>query len=82
MYRIILIIGAFIFVSTTSNGQDDLLDWFHDDPSTGYVGVSTEKTYNELLKNRSSRTVIVAIIDSGIDVEHEDLIDNANFFIV
>lgn len=35
-------------------------------------GMNTEKAY-KMLKNRKSETVVVAIIDSGIDIEHEDL---------
>jgi subtilisin family serine protease len=37
------------------------------------LGVSLEKAYNELLTNKKSETVIVAVIDSGIDTIHEDL---------
>lgn len=52
-------------------------NWFNLDYATDKVrGVSTEKAYNELLKDKKSSTVIVAIIDSGIDIEHEDLKDN------
>lgn len=36
-------------------------------------GISTEKAYSELLKNKKSVSVIVAVIDSGIDTSHEDL---------
>jgi hypothetical protein len=39
----------------------------------GIRGMSTEKAYTELLKNRTSKTVIVGVIDSGIDIKHEDL---------
>lgn len=35
-------------------------------------GMNTEKAY-KMLKKRNSETVVVAIIDSGIDIEHEDL---------
>jgi len=35
-------------------------------------GMATEKAY-KMLKKRTSTTVIVAIIDSGVDIEHEDL---------
>ena len=41
----------------------------------GIRGMSTEKAYTELLKNRTSKTVIVGVIDSGIDIKHEDLKD-------
>ena len=51
-------------------------DWFNLDPQADNVrGVSTEKAYKELLPNKKSKTVIVAIIDSGIDIVHEDLKD-------
>ena len=56
--------------------NDELNGWHHKDPSEGYIGVSTDKTYKNLLEGRESNTVIVAIIDSGVDVEHEDLVDN------
>ena len=50
-------------------------NWFNLDPTQNKVpGVSTEKAY-EYLKDRPSKTVVVAIIDSGIDIEHEDLKD-------
>src|ERR1700761_2688090 len=36
-------------------------------------GISTEKAYTELLKNKKSHTVVVGVIDSGVDTAHEDL---------
>ena len=49
-------------------------NWFNLDPSTDNVdGVSTEKTYSTLLKGKTGQTVVVAVIDSGVDSEHEDL---------
>jgi cell wall-associated protease len=51
-------------------------DWFLKDPEQDHLqGVSAEKAYATLLKDQPSRTVIVAIIDSGIDIDHEDLKD-------
>ncbi len=51
-------------------------DWFLRDPEKDTVqGVSAEKTYASLLNGRPSKTVLVAVIDSGIDIEHEDLKD-------
>jgi subtilisin family serine protease len=48
-------------------------NWFNLDRATDQVtGVSTEKAY-ELLRNKTSRPVVVAVIDGGIDVKHEDL---------
>ena len=51
-------------------------NWFNLDPATDNInGVSTDKTYNTLLKGKNSQTVIVAVIDSGVDYMHEDLKD-------
>ena len=38
-------------------------------------GMSVQKAYNEILKNNKGKSVIVAVIDSGVDIEHEDLDD-------
>lgn len=52
-------------------------DWFLKDPETDSVqGVSAERAYTTLLKDKPSRPVVVAVIDSGVDIEHEDLRDN------
>lgn len=49
------------------------LNWYNLDAATDRVrGVGTEKAY-ELLKSRKSEPVVVGVIDSGIDVNHEDL---------
>ena len=39
-------------------------------------GMSVDKAYAELLVGKKGQTVIVAVIDSGIDIDHEDLNDN------
>jgi len=52
------------------------LNWFLLDPQLDSVqGLSVEKTYATFLKSKPSREVIVAVIDSGIDIDHEDLKD-------
>lgn len=50
-------------------------NWFHlDAKKSGVTGISTEETYSKLLKAKAvKREVVVAVIDSGIDIEHEDL---------
>ncbi|PJJ80362.1 S8 family serine peptidase [Mucilaginibacter auburnensis] len=40
-----------------------------------YFGISTEKAYTELLKGKKHSTVVVAVIDGGVDTAHEDLRD-------
>ena len=36
-------------------------------------GMSVDKAYNDIIKNTKGKTVIVAVIDTGIDTDHEDL---------
>ncbi|WP_026451854.1 S8 family peptidase [Aequorivita capsosiphonis] len=36
-------------------------------------GMSVDRAYREIIKNRKGETVIVGVIDSGVDIEHEDL---------
>jgi subtilisin family serine protease len=51
-------------------------EWIHLDPSDdGVAGVGLDKAY-QLLEGRPSRSVLVAVIDSGFDLEHEDLKGN------
>lgn len=52
-------------------------NWFNLDLATnGYFGISTEKAYNEILKGKTPKAkIIVAVIDGGTDVKHEDLKD-------
>lgn len=56
------------------NAQLPPKEWFILDPSTDKVqGVSVEKAYDTVLKGKKSKTVTVAVIDSGVDIDHEDL---------
>lgn len=56
-------------LSTISFAQDkDILNWYNGKTP----GMNTEKAY-KLVKKKESSTVVVAIIDSGIDTKHEDL---------
>lgn len=43
-----------------------------DQKTSGYYGISLDKAY-DFVKGKKSNTVLVAIIDSGIDTTHEDL---------
>ena len=60
--------------SSFAFGQSAPENWFNLDKKSNKVfGVSTEKAYNELLKNKKSVSVIVGVLDSGVDEDHEDL---------
>ena len=57
--------------------EADVQSWPHTDVFTDSVpGMSLAKAY-DFVKNKQGKTVIVGVIDSGIDVEHEDLKDVA-----
>ncbi len=69
-----LIALVIIGLSTNVYGQNP--GWHMLEPvKDGPVGISVTKVYSNLIKGKSSTPVIVAVIDSGVDVEHEDLKD-------
>ena len=75
MIKTFLKAGFFILPSLVFSQQKAPDNWFNLDYSENKTrGVSTEKAY-EFLKGKTSRTVIVAVIDGGVDVKHEDLKD-------
>ncbi len=53
-------------------------DWHHQNQDNRYfIGIGTDSAYSNLLYNKQpSKKVIVAVIDSGTDIEHEDLAEN------
>ncbi|WP_082489445.1 S8 family peptidase [Pedobacter sp. Leaf176] len=50
-------------------------NWFNLDLNeSGFYGISTEKAYRDILKGvKQKQKVIVAVIDGGVDTNHEDL---------
>ncbi|MEO1011289.1 MAG: S8 family peptidase [Bacteroidota bacterium] len=50
--------------------------WGHADLEADTIpGMSVDKAYKEIIGNKKGKTVIVAVVDSGIDLKHEDLDD-------
>jgi len=59
--------GLSSFAQTINNWQN--LDLKKD----SVFGISTEKAYTELLKGKKSTSVLVGVLDGGVEVKHEDL---------
>ncbi|MBB5620642.1 subtilisin family serine protease [Pedobacter cryoconitis] len=68
---VLLLITNFLLAQTGEKPKDN---WQNLDLKTDSVfGISMEKTYTELLNGKKATSVIVAVIDGGVDVNHEDL---------
>lgn len=65
-FSILIFIGA--LNAGYSQVDKDVLNWYN----SSNKGMSTDETH-KYLKKRTPEKVIVAVIDSGIDIEHEDL---------
>ncbi len=58
----------------SSDAESPRENWQNLDLKTdGVFGISTEKAYKELLSGKTAKPVVVAVIDGGIDENHEDL---------
>lgn len=54
--------------------ETELNRWSHLDLAKDTIpGMSVDKAYAELLKDKKGVSVIVGIVDSGVDIEHDDL---------
>ena len=52
----------------------ELNRWSHLDIVKDTIpGMSVDRAYAELLKDKKGKKIIVGIVDSGVDIEHEDL---------
>jgi len=54
--------------------ENQLKRWSHLDLAKDSIpGMSVDRVYAELLKNKTGKKVIVGVVDSGVDIDHEDL---------
>lgn len=59
---------------TTDLSEDQLKRWSHLDILRDTVpGMSVDRAYESIIKNKKGQKVVVAVIDSGIEIDHEDL---------
>lgn len=65
---------AFFSMRMMSNADEQRGDWFNLSASyTRLQGVGSDVVYDYLMPPLQPQPVIVAVLDSGVDVEHEDL---------
>jgi subtilisin family serine protease len=67
--QFLLILVFFPFLSFAQKANWQNLDLAQDTT----FGISTEKAYQDLLKGKTGKTVIVGVLDGGVDLNHEDL---------
>jgi cell wall-associated protease len=54
--------------------EQEKKDWFHLDLLMDTIpGLSLNRAYAEIIKDKKGVAVTVAVLDSGMDLEHEDL---------
>jgi cell wall-associated protease len=76
MCVVIALVTQLSLFAQGSSAKQDLPNGWHlmDKQQDGYYGISLNKAYEFLhSKNLKSKTVIVGVIDSGVDTLHEDL---------
>ena len=57
--------------------EKDLKRWSHLDLIKDTIpGMSVDKAYTEILKSKKGVKVVVGVVDSGVDINHEDLKGN------
>lgn len=73
MNKLLLLVA--LMVTFTLSAQETPKNWWDlDRTNDSFPGVSAAKTH-DYLKGKQGTTVVVAVIDSGVDVDHEDLKD-------
>lgn len=72
-YSLLAVLFAVSFTAFAQKKEKPVANWQNLDYKTdGVFGISTEKAYT-LVQKKSPQAVIVAVIDGGVDIEHEDL---------
>jgi cell wall-associated protease len=69
-----LITAPLAIVKKAPVTENELKRWSHLDLIKDSIpGMSVDKAYAELLQGKTGKKVIVGIVDSGVDIDHEDL---------
>ncbi len=67
-----LVLSSFMFLELSAQS----VNWYQEETNADKpYNIGTDEAYDSFLQSRSGKKVVVAVIDSGIDIEHEDLKD-------
>jgi subtilisin family serine protease len=73
-FLVLLLLIVDLYSCKPHNNPHPSANWQNKDLySDGIFGISADKAYEQLLANRPAKTVLVAVIDSGIDTTQADL---------
>ena len=72
--KIPLVVVDNVPLKASELSENELKSWGYLDLAKDTVpGMSVNRAYDEIIKTKKGKTTIVAVIDSGIDIDHEDL---------
>ena len=74
MNKLLLLLALFASFGLSAQEETPKNWWDLDRTENSYPGVSAAKTHKYLTGKKAAK-VVVAVIDSGVDIEHEDLKD-------
>ena len=75
MKRILLFASAALTLTLSAQKKPGI-HWYHSAPKKNNMGISLDKAYeSEFIQKGTATDIIVAVIDGGTDVNHEDLKD-------
>jgi subtilisin family serine protease len=76
MLRSYIILFSCLLFSNFCNAQSyPVKGWYLMGDSNFKTAISANETYKDLLNEKPSTPVIVAVLDTGVDIDHEDLKD-------
>ena len=70
-----LILGVGSVLQAQKGGEKPDKHWYHSKPSKKNMGISLDAAYASPAAKLPSKTIVVAVIDGGVDINHPDLKD-------
>lgn len=75
MKKLLVMLLGLVLATSQLFAQEPPKDWMLKSPVDGIYGMDVDGAY-KFLSGKKSTTVIVAVIDSGVEIDHPDLKDN------